>query len=320
MSMHVPARYGGIATLAAILLLGGCATNPVTGERDFVLMSEEQELALGAQYHDQLMDQQYDEYDEPELQEYVERLGQRIARESHRPDIDYTFTLVDSPQVNAFALPGGYIYITRGIMAYFNSEAELAGVLGHELGHVTARHSVRQQSAATASSFIGNILLATTDAGAGAGNLFQTVQLAAIRGYGRDQELEADRLGAEYLARTGYDDQMGARPLARIIQEHVKRPLADEVLFGRLSNGGTVRVVLEKTEEGKEKLGFEYLSREEEKASKPPKPPGSAKPRKPSPPDSGGSSGGSGGTSGGSSGGTGGGLVPRVSRKPRKSE
>lgn len=207
MTMNTRKRYRSIATLAGILLLAGCATNPVTGERDFVLMSEEQELALGTQYHQQLMEQQYDAYDNPDLQEYTSRLGQELARKSHRPDIDYTFTVVDSPQVNAFALPGGYVYMTRGIMAYFNSEAEFAGVLGHELGHVTARHSVRQQSAATASSFLGNILLATTDAGAGAGNLFQTVQLAAIRGYGREHELEADRLGAEYLARTGYDPE-----------------------------------------------------------------------------------------------------------------
>jgi ATP-dependent Clp protease ATP-binding subunit ClpA len=122
----------------------------------------------------------------------------------------------------------------------------------------------------------------------------------------RQVNIELSEEARDWLARTGYDSHMGARPLARIIQEHVKRPLADEVLFGRLSNGGTVRVVLE-TEDGKEKLGFKYLSREEEKASKPPKPPGSAKPRKPSPPHSGGS---------------GGGLVPRVSRKPagRKSE
>lgn len=207
MNMQPLNRHRWIAALTLALLVAGCATNPVTGERDFVLMSKEQELTLGAQYHEQLMEQQYDAYDDPALQEYTSRLGQRLARESHRPDIDYTFTVVDSPQVNAFALPGGYIYMTRGIMAYFNSEAEFAGVLGHELGHVTARHSVRQQSAATASSFLGNILLATTDAGAGAANLFQTVQLAAIRGYGRDQELEADRLGAEYLARTGYDPE-----------------------------------------------------------------------------------------------------------------
>jgi ATP-dependent Clp protease ATP-binding subunit ClpA len=123
----------------------------------------------------------------------------------------------------------------------------------------------------------------------------------------RQVNIELSDEARDWLARTGYDTQMGARPLARIIQEHVKRPLADEVLFGRLSNGGTVRVVLE-TENGKEKLGFNYLSREQEKAApRPPKPPGSAKPRKPSPPRSGGS---------------GGGLVPRVSRKPagRKSE
>ena len=122
----------------------------------------------------------------------------------------------------------------------------------------------------------------------------------------RQVNIELSPEASDWLARTGYDSQMGARPLARIIQEHVKRPLADEVLFGRLSNGGTVRVVLE-TEDGKEKLGFTYLSREEEKASKPPKPPGSAKPRKPTPPRSGSS---------------GGGLVPRLSRKPtgRKSE
>jgi ATP-dependent Clp protease ATP-binding subunit ClpA len=143
----------------------------------------------------------------------------------------------------------------------------------------------------------------------------------------RQVNIELSNQARDWLARTGYDDQMGARPLARIIQEHVKRPLADEVLFGRLVNGGTVRVVLEKTDDGKEKLGFAYLSREEEKASKPPKPPGSAKPRKPSPPSgSGGTSGGSGGVSDGPSGGSGGsagsggGLVPRVSRKPRRSE
>jgi ATP-dependent Clp protease ATP-binding subunit ClpA len=139
----------------------------------------------------------------------------------------------------------------------------------------------------------------------------------------RQVNIELSPEARDWLARTGYDSHMGARPLARIIQEHVKRPLADEVLFGKLSAGGTVRVVLE-TEDGKEKLAFKYLSREEEKASKPPKPPGSAKPRKPSPPSgSGDAPGGSGGVSNGpsgGSGGSGGGLVPRVSRKPRRSE
>lgn len=194
--------------LTLALLLSGCAVNPVTGDPDFVLMSREQEIELGRDYHKQILEQ-YRVYDDEAIQRKVERIGQRLARVSHRPDLDYQFTVLDSPEVNAFALPGGYIYITRGIMAYFNSEAELAGVIGHEIGHVTARHSVQQYSAETATSLLGTLVLAGTEAGAGAARLFQTVQLAAIRGYGREQELQADRLGAQYLARAGYDsDEM----------------------------------------------------------------------------------------------------------------
>lgn len=194
--------------LATCALVAGCATNPVTGDQDFVLLSEEQEIALGRDYHEQIL-KQYDVYDDDGLSAYVSRVGQRLAQRSHRPDLDYTFTVLDDTAVNAFALPGGYVYITRGILAYFNSEAEMAGVLGHELGHVTARHSVQQYSAATASSILGTILLARAGAGRAGADLFQTVQLAAMRGYGRDQELQADRLGARYLARAGYDpDEM----------------------------------------------------------------------------------------------------------------
>ena len=190
--------------VVAVLALAGCATNPVTRKQDFVMLTESQEIALGKEYHQQIL-QQYDVYDDEALQDYVSRLGRKLARNSHRKDIDYTFTVLDSPQVNAFALPGGYIYITRGIMGYFNSEAALVGVLGHELGHVTARHSVQQYSANMATGILGSILIAATDAGRAGADLFQTVQLAAMRGYGREQELQADRLGAQYLARTGYD-------------------------------------------------------------------------------------------------------------------
>jgi len=193
-----------LVALLAALLLPGCATNPVTGDQDFVLMSEQQELDLGKEYNQQVL-KQYDKVDDPALQDYVQRIGQELAAVSHRSDIPYHFTVLDSTEVNAFALPGGYVYITRGILGYFNSEAELAGVLGHEIGHVTARHSVRQYSAATASSILGTILLAQAGGGQAAADLFQTVQLAAMRGYGRDQELQADRLGAQYLARAGYD-------------------------------------------------------------------------------------------------------------------
>ncbi|NCN22765.1 MAG: M48 family metalloprotease, partial [Gallionella sp.] len=125
-----------------VLLFAGCAQNPVTGSNDFVMMSESQEIAIGRQSDEQVK-KQYPVYGSKALQDYVNSVGQSIAKHSHRPNLQYHFTVLDTPDINAFALPGGYVYITRGIMAYLNSEAELAAVLGHEIGHVTARHGVR---------------------------------------------------------------------------------------------------------------------------------------------------------------------------------
>lgn len=145
----------------------------------------------------------------PGLAAYVETLGQRLARHSHRAGLEYRFAVLDSPEVNAFALPGGYIYVTRGILAYLNSEAELAAVLGHEIGHVTARHSVRQMSAEQGANIgltIASIFVPGLRSQA-AGNLTNIAAGALLSGYGRDHELEADRLGAEYLVRTGYSPQ-----------------------------------------------------------------------------------------------------------------
>ncbi len=191
--------------LLGSLFFSGCATNPVTGKQDFVLMSEAQEINLGKQAHQQVM-KQYRPYNDPALQSYVEGLVDEIGKKSHRSNLVYHVTVLDSPQINAFALPGGYLYITRGIMAYMNSEAELAGVLGHELGHITARHGVRQQSAGTVAGILGAGVGILTGSGqaAQAANVGST---ALIRGYGRNHELEADRLGAEYLANVGYDPQ-----------------------------------------------------------------------------------------------------------------
>jgi len=152
----------GLPTImAASLLLAACSTNPVTGESDFVLMSESQEISLGRQYSAQIMEEM-PAYEHAALGELVQRVGNKLAAKSHRPGLSYRFTIVDSATVNAFALPGGYIYITRGMLAYLNSEAELAAVLGHEIGHVTARHSVRQHSASTATSLLGAVISATT--------------------------------------------------------------------------------------------------------------------------------------------------------------
>ena len=191
--------------LAAALLLAGCATNPVTGKKDFVMMSEDQEVQLGRQHHQSVL-QQFEVLDAPELQEYAGAIGESLARDSHRPNLVFHFTVLDDPMVNAFALPGGYIYITRGILAYMNSESHLAGVLGHEIGHVTARHGVRQQSQGALAGILSGVLGATTGSQA-ISDLSNVLGTALIRGYGRKHELEADRLGAEYLARSGYDPE-----------------------------------------------------------------------------------------------------------------
>jgi predicted Zn-dependent protease len=196
-----------ILLLFTMALAGhGCAINPVTGEQDVVLMSEAEEIALGRK-NDAEVRKQYGVYDDSRLQAYVSRVGNQLAAKSHRPRLQYRFTVLDSPEVNAFALPGGYVYITRGILAYLNSEAELAAVLGHEIGHVTARHSVRQYTTAVATGVGASILSIVVP---GLGNqvgqqLLDVLGKALISGYGRDHELEADRLGAEYLARTSYD-------------------------------------------------------------------------------------------------------------------
>ena len=198
------------------LLLTGCGTNvvnPVTGQTERTVMSEEAEVAEGAKGHQEVL-KEYGVYNNAAVQNYVNALGQRLAAQSHRANLQWHFTVLDSPEINAFALPGGYVYVTRGIMAYMESEADLAGVIGHEIGHVTARHgaqrATRQQSAGLgvfAASILGAVLETQGVSGAGqlAGQVSQTVAAGYIASYGREQELQADGLGAEYLARTHYD-------------------------------------------------------------------------------------------------------------------
>ncbi|MDH5353055.1 MAG: M48 family metalloprotease [Gammaproteobacteria bacterium] len=207
------------------IFVSGCAINPVSGKSDFVTISESEEVVQGAKYHQSIIER-YGIYDNPELQAYVNRLGQALAAESHRSHLNFHFTVLDSPEINAFALPGGYVYITRGIMAYLNSEAELAGVLGHEIGHVTARHSVRQQSGQFASSLL-NVLVAATTGSQSLGQLSSQLSTGIVRGYGRKHELEADKLGAEYLHRVGYNPDSMLEVIAVLKnQELYERALA----------------------------------------------------------------------------------------------
>ena len=140
-----------MAALAAAAITAACATNPATGKRELNLMSESQEIALGKQSDGQIR-QEMGVVADQGLQQYVDRIARPLAAGSERPGLPWTFTVVDAAAVNAFALPGGYVYVTRGILAHLNSEAELAGVLGHEIAHVTARHSAAQYSKQTAGS------------------------------------------------------------------------------------------------------------------------------------------------------------------------
>ena len=142
----IPGRKSPRALWPAVaLLLGSCAVNPATGERMFSLVSESQEIEMGRESHPSIVGSM-GEYPSDEVQDYLDDLGVRMAAISERPDLPWEFTVLDDPLINAFALPGGFIYMTRGIMVYMRSEAEFVGVLGHEIGHVTARHSVEQIS------------------------------------------------------------------------------------------------------------------------------------------------------------------------------
>ena len=190
--------------LATLLVLAGCATNPVTGAREFVLMSEAQEIAMGREADGEVR-RQMGLYEDDALQRYVEEIGLALASRSHRPELPWSFAIVDSPAINAFAIPGGFIYLTRGIMPFLGDEADLAGVLGHEIGHVTARHTVRAYTRASGTQLgllVGGIF---SPAARAVGGLAETGLGVLFLRYGRDAELQADRLGAEYAAISGWD-------------------------------------------------------------------------------------------------------------------
>ena len=205
-----------LISFSLLSLIISCSVNPVTGERDFVLMSEDAELEMGRKYYSQILQSQA-LYQDPKIQSYVQSIGDSLAELSHRSDLIYRFTVLDSPDVNAFALPGGYIFINRGLMVYLSSEEELAAVLGHEIGHVTARHSVRQISQAQVFSIISYAV--AREAGSAAGDLTNIASGALVAGYGRDMELQADSLGAEYMAKQGYS-ALGMIDTISVLKEH----------------------------------------------------------------------------------------------------
>lgn len=195
----------GVATaILGLAFLTSCAVNPATGTRQLTLMTESQEIQMGREADPDIV-ASMGEYPDPALQDYVQALGQDLAARSERPELPWTFRVLDDPLINAFALPGGYIYVTRGILAYLGSEAELAGVLGHEIGHVTARHSVNQISRAQLAQLglgVGMVLAPELQRFEGVANA--SLGLLFLK-FGRDDEHQADELGVRYMGRMGYD-------------------------------------------------------------------------------------------------------------------
>ncbi len=204
--MKRPTFLSRITAFLAVysLFLVSCAVNPVTGKKEIMLMSESQEKALGASYNPQVI-KQFGTYQDEKMQKFINEKGKKMGRISHRPTLDYQFRVVDSPVVNAFAVPGGYVYFTRGIMAHFNNEAEFAGVLGHEIGHVTARHSAKQYSQQMMAQ-LGLVV------GMAASKEFRQYSDLASAGmqlmflkFSRSNESQSDKLGVQYSTKIGYD-------------------------------------------------------------------------------------------------------------------
>ncbi len=181
-----------------------CSKNPVTGKKDFMLMSEKREIALGQQSDPGII-QAYGIYKDDKMQKFIEQKGQQMAKISHRAGLKYEFKVVDSPVVNAFAVPGGFVYFTRGIMAHFNNEAEFAGVLGHEIGHIAARHSAKQYSKSIVAQ-IGMIagMIFSSEFRQYSEMAQQGVGLLFLK-FGRDAESQSDKLGVSYSTSIGYD-------------------------------------------------------------------------------------------------------------------
>ena len=192
--------------LAAGAVIAACVRNPATGKSELMLVSESQEIQMGQQYDSQVV-ASIGLDPNPSLQAYVQSIGTKLAATSERPNLTWTFRIVDDPAVNAFAIPGGFVYVTRGILAHMTNEAELATVMGHEIGHVTARHTAHQMSREQLASLglaIGGIASSLVAKYAGVAS--QALGVLFLK-FSRDNENQADELGVRYSSRGNYDSR-----------------------------------------------------------------------------------------------------------------
>lgn len=252
-----------LVAISLNLTLISCQVNPATGAREIMLISEEQEIAIGANARPYVEAQYSGLYQDARLEAYVQSVGMRVARVSHRPHLSYKFSVLNTSVANAFALPGGYIYITRGLLTSLQNEAQLAAVLGHEIGHITAKHGLHKLQRALGFQFLVTAALAwnaSRHSGRGPSEGAQNTAIASTVAfniltmkYSRDDEYQADRLGAEYAFKAGYNP-MAMVELLRILKQMQKRePTAFEEFFS--THPRTEKRIAEMEDEIRTKFG-----------------------------------------------------------------
>ena len=226
-----------LLTASTAGIVTGCATNPVTGERQLMLVSEQQELGIDRQNSPHQFSSDYGPVQDQELNAYIERVGKALSLNSHRPDMPYSFRVVNATYVNAYAFPGGSIAATRGILLEIRSEAELAGLLGHEIGHVCARHTAERMSKGMLMS--GLLTGAAVYAGSqGSEDWLKVISIggqyaagALLAHYSREDERQADALGMEYMTRSGYNPQGMVGLMEILVRLFNDKPSALEMMY-----------------------------------------------------------------------------------------
>lgn len=206
-------KYKLYAIGAFFILITSCARNPVTGKKQVAIISEKQEIAMGQEADPQIV-AEFGLYPDSLVQQYINNKGSEMAAISHRPGLKWTFRVLDTEVINAFAVPGGYVYFTRGILAHLNNEAQFSGVLGHEIGHIAARHTVSQQTKQILSQVgLIAVIIAKPELARFAESASMGLQLLYLKN-SREAEKESDELGVKYSSMVGYD----AREMAKFFQ------------------------------------------------------------------------------------------------------
>jgi predicted Zn-dependent protease len=205
-------------------LVSGCAVNPITGEEQFMLIPESQELEIGQSYAPEIEKQMGGRIPNEAVQAYIDSVGQRVAHVSHRPDIQYHFTALDHKTINAFALPGGYIFITKGMLEKLNNESELAGVLAHETTHVVARHASEAMSRQIGIQLLLSAIASSTNSAAAAQAADVAQQIIGLQ-FSRENEREADLVGMQYMVDAGYDPRGMVETMQILERENEAGPI-----------------------------------------------------------------------------------------------